>query len=62
MLLQPGPALRAIQRAWDYSICVMRVKAVLEGAVESGRARLLATRSLIFLFVVELSANSPKFV
>jgi len=30
----PGPALCAIQRAWDDSICGMRVKAPLKCAVE----------------------------
>jgi len=37
----PGPALRAIQCAWDDVICGMRVQAMLEGAIEWGGAWLL---------------------
>jgi len=39
----PGPALCEIQQVWDDSICGMRVKALPEGSVESGSARLLAS-------------------
>jgi len=42
-VVPPGPALRAIQQAWNDSICGMRVKVLLESAVESGRTRLLAS-------------------